>query len=198
MPPRLAPLPPEQSPDLKQEFDSFLKSLGFVPNSVLTMQRKPALVRAFVALQGAIWGADSKVDRGFKRLIGHVASTAARDPYSMAHTASAAMHFGIVENKLAAVRGYKSSSLFSPAERAALDIAAAASAIPNAVTDAMFAELRKHWTEEQIVEIVAAIAATGFVNRWNTTMATPLEDEPMAVGEKHLASHGWSPGPHRR
>ena len=77
-------------------------------------------------------------------------------------------------------------------------MAAAAGAIPNGVTDTMFAELRKHWTEEQTVEIVAAIAATAFVNRWNTTMATPLEDEPMAVGEKHLASHGWSPGPHRR
>jgi alkylhydroperoxidase family enzyme len=198
MPPRLAPLPPEHSPELKQEFASFLKSLGFVPNSVLTMQRRPALVRAFVALQGAIWGPDSKVDRGFKRLIGHVASTAACDPYSMAHTASAAMHFGIDENKLAAVRDYKSSPLYSPAERAALDLAAAASAIPNGVTDAMFAELREHWSEEQIVEIVAAIAATGFVNRWNTTMATPLEDEPMAVGEKHLASHGWSPGNHQR
>lgn len=198
MPPRLDPLPPEHSPELKQEFDSFLKSLGFVPNSVLTMQRRPALVRAFVALQGAIWGPDSKVDRGFKRLIGHVASTAARDPYSMAHTASAAMHFGIDEKKLAAVRDYKSSSLFSPAERAALDLATAASAIPNGVTDAMFAELRKHWSEEQIVEIVAAIAATGFVNRWNTTMATPLEQEPMEVGEKHLAKHGWSPGNHRR
>ena len=198
MPPRLDPLPPEHSPELKPEFDSFLKSLGFVPNSVLTMQRRPALVRAFVALQGAIWGPDSKVDRGFKRLIGHVASLTASDPYSMAHTASAAMHFGIDERKLAAVRDYKSSSLFSPAERAALDLASAASVIPNAVTDAMFAELRKHWSEEQIVEIVAAIAATGFVNRWNTTMATPLEDEPMAVGEKHLASHGWSAGPHRR
>jgi alkylhydroperoxidase family enzyme len=198
MPPRLAPLPPEHSPELKPEFDSFLKSLGFVPNSVLTMQRRPALVRAFVALQGAIWGPDSKVDRGFKRLIGHVASAAARDPYSMAHTASAAMHFGIDENKLAAVRDYKSSSLFSPAERAALDLAAAASAIPNGVTDAMFADLRKHWTEEQIVEIVAAIAATGFVNRWNTTISTQLEQEPMEVGEKHLAKHGWSPGDHRR
>jgi alkylhydroperoxidase family enzyme len=197
MPPRLDPLPPEHSPELKQEFDSFLKSLGFVPNSVLTMQRWPALVRAFVALQGAIWGPDSKVDRGFKRLIGHVASLTASDPYSMAHTASAAMHFGISEKKLASVRDYKSSSLFSPAERAALDLASAASVIPNAVTDEMFAELRKHWTEEQIVEIVAAIAATGFVNRWNTTMATPLEQEPMEVGEKHLARHGWSAGPHR-
>ena len=198
MPPRLAPLPPEHSPELKQEFDSFLKSLGFVPNSVLTMQRKPALVRAFVALQGAIWGPDSKVDRGFKRLIGHVASLTARDPYSMAHTASAALHFGIDEKKLAAVHEYRTSLLYSPAERAALDFSIAASTIPNAANDAMFAELRKHWAEEQIVEIVAAIAATGFVNRWNTTMATPLEDEPMAVGEKHLASHGWSPGPHRR
>ena len=198
MPPRLDPLPPEHSLELKPEFDSFLKSLGFVPNSVLTMQRRPALVRAFVALQGAIWGPDSKVDRGFKRLIGHVASTAAQDPYSMAHTASAAMHFGIDEKKLAAVCEYRTSLLYSPAERAALDLAAAASAIPNAVTDAMFAELRKHWSEEQIVEIVAAIAATGFVNRWNTTMATPLEDEPMEAGEKHLARHGWSPGPHRR
>ena len=109
--PRLAPLPPEHSPELKPEFDSFLKSLGFVPNSVLTMQRRPALVRAFVALQGAIWGPDAKVDRGFKRLLGHVASATARDPYSMAHTASAAMHFGIDEKKLAAVRDYKSSPL---------------------------------------------------------------------------------------
>ena len=198
MPPRLEPLPPERTPELKPEFDSFLQSLGFVPNSVLTMQRKPALVRAFVALQGAIWGADARVDRGFKRLIGHVASLTARDPYSMAHTASAALHFGIAEEKLAAVREYKISPLYSPAERTALDLAAAASSIPNAVTDPMFAELRKHWSEEQIVEIVSAIAATGFVNRWNTTMTTPLEPEPLEAGEKHLARHGWSPGPHGR
>ncbi len=59
---RLDPLPPEHSPELKDQFASFLKSLGFVPNSVLTMQRDPKLVQAFVTLQGAIWGPDSKVD----------------------------------------------------------------------------------------------------------------------------------------
>ena len=78
-PGRLDPLPPEHSPELKEQFDSFFKSLGFVPNSVLTMQRKPKLVRAFVAMQGAIWDPESKVDRGFKRLVAHVASRAARD-----------------------------------------------------------------------------------------------------------------------
>ena len=74
------------------------------------------------------------------------------------------------------------SPLYSAAERAALDLAVAAGAVPNAATDQMFLELRKHWTEEQIVEIVGVIAVFGF-NRWNDTLATPLEDEPIAVGE---------------
>jgi alkylhydroperoxidase family enzyme len=194
----LDPLPPEHTPELKEQFDSFFKSLGFVPNSVLTMQRNQKLVRAFVVLQGAVWGPDSEVDRGLKRLIGHVASRSAGDVYSMAHTASGALHFGISAEKLAAVTDFAASPLFSPAEKAALAVAAAAGKAPNAVTDAMFAELRRHWSEKEVVEIVAAIAATGFVNRWNATMATPLEDEPMQVGEAHLARHGWSPGRHRR
>src|ERR1043165_1706369 len=123
---RLDPLPPGHSPELKEQFDSFFKSLGFVPNSVLTMQRNPKLVRAFVTLQGAIWGPDSEVDRGLKRLIAHVASRAAGDAYSMAHTASGALHFGIKPEKLAALAGFATSPLFSPAERAALTVAAAA------------------------------------------------------------------------
>jgi Carboxymuconolactone decarboxylase family len=93
--PRLAPLPPGQAPELTDQFASFLKSLGFVPNSVLTMARKPALVRAFVAMQAVIWSPDSKVDRGLKRLIAFAASGAVGDAYSMAHTASGAIHFGI-------------------------------------------------------------------------------------------------------
>ena len=194
---RLDPLPPEHSPELAEQFASFFKSLGFVPNSVLTMQRNPKLVHAFVTLQGAIWGPDSEVDRGLKRLIAHVASRSAGDAYSMAHTASGALHFGIPADRLAATKDFAASPLFSPAERAALAVAAAAGRAPNAVTDAMFAELRKHWSEAEIVEIVAAIAATGFVNRWNATMATPLEDEPMQVGRRHLAASGWTPGPHQ-
>jgi alkylhydroperoxidase family enzyme len=78
-----------------------------------------------------------------------------------------------------------------------LDFAIAASSVPNAVSDATFAELHKHWTEEQIVEIVGVISLFGFLNRWNDTMATPLEDEPIAVAEKYLARGGWNVGKHR-
>jgi alkylhydroperoxidase family enzyme len=194
--PRLAPLPPEHSPELADQFASFLKTLGFVPNSVLTMQRKPALVRGFVAMQAAIWSPDSKVDRGLKRLIAFAASRAAHDAYSMAHTASGALHFGIDAAKLAALADFRTSAQFTDAERSALALAVAASAVPNDVTDAMFADLRVHWSEEQIVEIVATVAMAGFLARWNGTMATPLEDEPLAVAEEHLAALGWSAGIH--
>ena len=73
----------------------------------------------------------------------------------------------------------------------------AGAAIPNAATDEMFIELKKHWSEEQIVEIVGVISMFGFLNRWNDTLATPLEDEPIEVGEKFLAGHGWSVGKHK-
>jgi alkylhydroperoxidase family enzyme len=97
-----------------------------------------------------------------------------------------------------AIASYKARPLSCVAARSAFHLAIATSSVPNAVTDAMFAELRRHWSEEQIVEIVATIAALGFLNRWNTTMATPLEPEPLAVGRAHLAPHGWSAGIHER
>jgi len=80
----------------------------------------------------------------------------------------------------------------------ALDFALAAASVPNDVTDEMFAEMRKHWSENQIVEMAAVVAYFGFLNRWNDTMGTPLEPEPTATGEKYLASHGWKVGKHAR
>jgi len=193
---RLTPLPPEHSPELREQFESMRKNLGFIPNSILIMQRKPKLAKALAQMTAAVWDPEGKVDRGFKRIIAHVASRAAGCQYCMAHTAGGALHFGIEDKKLAAVWEYQISPLYSAAERMTLDFAIAAASVPNTVTDDMFAELRKYWTEEQIVEIVGVISLFGFLNRWNDTLATPLEDEPIAIGEQFLASHGWSPGKH--
>ena len=195
--PRLKPLPVDHSPELKEHLEAVGKNLGFVPNSVLIMQRKPKMVKAFAQMAAAIWDPDSTVDRGLKRLVAHVASRAAGCQYCMAHTIEGAAHFGVDEQKLAAVWEYQSSPLYTPAERAALDLAFAASVVPNAVTDQSFEDLRRHWSEEQIAEIVATIAMFGFLNRWNDTMGTPLEDKALATGEKYLARGGWTPGKHR-
>ena len=196
--PRLQPLPANHSPELGEHFEAVGKNLGFVPNSMLIMQRKPKMVKAFAQMAAAVWDPDSKVDRGFKRLVAHVGSRAAGCRYCMAHTIEGAARFGVEEKKLAAVWEYQSSPLFTEAERVALDFAVAASVVPNAVTDESFASLRKHWSEEQIVELVATIAMFGFLNSWNDTMGTPLEDQAMAAGDKYLAHRGWAPGKHRR
>src|ERR1041385_5724964 len=195
--PRIAPLPPEHSPELKDQFESMQRNLGFIPNSILIMQRKPKLAKALAQLTAAIWDPEGKVDRGLKRLIAHVASRTAGCQYCMAHTAGGALHFGVEEKKVAAICDYQTSPLFSPAERAALDLAVAGASVPNAASDDLFVAMRKHWSEKQIVEIVGVIAMFGFLNRWNDTLATPLEDEPIEIGEKFLASHGWTPGKHR-
>jgi alkylhydroperoxidase family enzyme len=92
---RLAPLPAEHSPELKDAFETMKKNLGFVPNSMLILQRKPKIARALAQLTASIWEPESDVDRGFKRLVAHVASRAAGCQYCMAHTAGGALHFGI-------------------------------------------------------------------------------------------------------
>ena len=114
----------------------------------------------------------------------------------MAHNAGGSLRSGIDEKKLGAVWEYNSSPLFTEAERVALDFAIAAASQPNDVSDELFERMKQHWSEGEIVEIAALIAYFGFMNRFNDTMATPLEDEPIEVAQKHIAPHGWKLGKH--
>ena len=50
--------------------------------------------------------------------------------------------------------------------------------------------------QDYIVELVGVVCLFGWLNRWNDTMATPLEERPIAFGEKHLAKSGWDPAKH--
>lgn len=193
---RMEPLAQDAHPELREAFAQYESSLGFVPNSVLIMQRRPRMVKALAELAAAVWDPQSAVDRGFKRLLAHFASRAAGCRYCMAHTVGGAQRLGVEEEKLAALWEYRASPLYSEAERLALDFALAAGAVPNEVSDEMFAAMRRHWSEEQMVEIVGVIALFGFMNRWNDTMATPLEHEAAEVGARLLAKHGWQPGKH--
>ena len=195
---RLDPLPPDHTPELKRYFDFFLTTLGFAPNSVLTMQRRPKLVQAFAQLNAAVMDPAGKVDLGFRRLIGNLASKAAGCLYCQAHTVLGAKNFGVDEARLAALWDFRASPLFSKKERIALEFALAAAAQPNAVTDELFAELRRYWSEEEIVEILGVVAMFGFLNRWNDSMATPLEPVATAAGKKFLGARGWAVGKHAR
>ena len=56
--------------------------------------------------------------------------------------------------------------------------------------------MKQHWSEDQIVQILGAVCLYGFLNRWNDSMATDLEESPRDMGETVLASGGWTGGKH--
>ena len=62
---------------------------------------------------------------------------------------------------------WRDSDLFSPAERAALALAEAMTVTPADIPDALFAELRDHYSEEQIVELAATIGLENYRARIN-------------------------------
>ncbi len=73
----LEPLPESTTPSLEEDFAVFTNILGFIPNSLLTMQRRHEIVKGFAALTRAVMSEEGTVDPGFKRLLAHVASRAA-------------------------------------------------------------------------------------------------------------------------
>ncbi|GLS26632.1 carboxymuconolactone decarboxylase family protein [Marinibactrum halimedae] len=192
----LSPLSKDLNPDLAEDFAIFEKILGFVPNSLLTMQRRPAIVKGFGVLTKAVMAPDGEVDLGFKRLLAHFASRAAGCQYCEAHSLIAAKIHGISDEKVAAVWDYQSSPLYSDKERVALDYALAAGSVPNNVDESLMERMKTYWSEDEIVEILGAICLYGFLNRWNDSMATDLEDAPKALGEMVLKSGGWTGGKH--
>jgi alkylhydroperoxidase family enzyme len=78
-----------------------------------------------------------------------------------------------------------------------LAFAQAATLVPNAVTPEIGARLKAHWGEAAVVEIMAVVALFGYLNRWNDSMGSALEDLPSSKGEARLKdATGWSVGKH--
>lgn len=183
-------------PELAELARFFEKTLGFTPNSVLTMQRRPAIALAFIELNRAVMENRGRVTSELKRLIAWMCSFTAGCRYCQAHTALAAQRFGLSDEKLEALWDYRSSPLYSEAERAALDFALAAASVPNDVSEEISERLRSHWDEGEIVEILGVVSLFGFLNRWNDSMGTTLEAGARDFASQHLAPHGWSLGKH--
>jgi AhpD family alkylhydroperoxidase len=130
---RVAPVHREEVPELESAFAQVAGRMGFVPNSMLTMARRPEIMRTFGAL--AQVARTGTVDPQLKERVALVASTAAGCRYCQAHTASNAARVGSQVPKIAQVWEYETSQLFTDPERAALRLAHHAALVPNQATD---------------------------------------------------------------
>jgi len=194
--PLVLPATEEGDLEFRELIRFFDETLGFCPNSVKTMYHRPSIAYAFIEMNKAVMENKGRVTSALKRMMGYISSNIAGCRYCQAHTIRAAERYGAGNAQLENIWEYKTHPAFNDAERAALDFAAAGSMIPNQVTDEIAGELRKHWDEGEIVEMLGVISLFGFLNRWNDSMGTALEAGAIESGNTYLKQGGWEPGKH--
>ena len=194
--PLVAPLSATHDLETTALAEFFNETLGFCPNSVLTMQHRPAISKAFINLNKAVMTNEGRVSSALKRMIAWVSSNATGCRYCQAHAIRAAERYGAEQDQLDNIWEYKTHTAFSEAERAALDFSLAASQIPNAVDDTLKQRMHSYYNEGEIVEILGVISLFGYLNRWNDSMGTSIENGAVQSGELYLVKHGWTKGKH--
>ena len=183
--------PRESFVDLQDTFKMIESFMGYLPNSHLSMAKNPNLNDGFSALAGTIFGS-KHLGMDLVNLIALASSLSSGCKYCQAHTSHGASRAGVNSEKIAEILKFKESDQFSSSEKAALDLAFAAGVAPNASKKEHFIELKNYFSDEAIIDIVAVIALFGFLNRWNDTLDTKLEDVPKEFVEKELRPLGWN------
>ena len=195
--PLVYPLEDQDDKELQDLIKFYNETLGFCPNSVKTMFRRPVIAYAFINLNKAVMENKGTVTSDLKRLIGFISSQEAGCKYCQAHTIRAAERYDATQEKLENIWDFLTHPAFSEAERAALEFALKSSTIPNEVDDTIADKLRLYWTDSDIVEVLGVIALFGFLNRWNDSMGTPIEDGAVESGVQYLETKGWTAGKHK-
>ena len=192
----VTPLSPNHDDTTKELAAFFNETLGFCPNSVLTMQRRPAISQAFINLNKAVMANDGRVSSSLKRMIAWVSSNATGCRYCQAHAIRAAERYGAEKEQLDNIWDYRTHEAFSEPERAALDFSLQASQVPNQVDAAIKQRLYTYWDEGEIVEMLGVVSLFGYLNRWNDSMGTSIENGAVESGKQFLGKHGWEKGKH--
>lgn len=192
---RVADFDLNQIPPLKAMAEGLEQTMGYIPNSLYTMAHWPEMLGEFANLMITVMRS-GELDEGLKQLIALISSHTAGCRYCQAHTASGAATNGVSEEKIQAVFEFEQSDLFDDRERAALSLAWHASLQPNGVEESDFEEAKRYFSDRQIVEIMSVVGMFGFLNRWNDSFATTLEDKPTEFAASKLSAKGWDKGGH--
>lgn len=176
--PHIEPLNLANTDAAEADIKWLASATGFTANSMLTLSHRPEIAKAALDLiRAVVRNPDGTVDPALRWMVAHVTSLSNGCSYCSAHTFKNGADNGVPQDKLDAIWEFETSGLFSDAERAALRVALTGGQCPSYATPEDMAELRSHFSTEQVVEIGAVIALFGFNNRWNAFMATDIEPQ---------------------
>ena len=159
------------------------------------MDQWPELQEAFLKLVKTVQ-ADRELSRQQKIELFTMSSLSNCSTHCQSHGAFRLDSMGVDKERIRAIWQYETSDLFSPGERAALDLVQAAAQSPNASTPEHFEKLREHYTDAQIQEVIAVSSLAGWLNRWNDTIATVTDQESVDWATENLSDLGWRAGKH--
>ncbi len=177
---RIQPVAIETVPQFKKLIEDGAAKMGFMSIDGLIMAHCPEMLSGAGHFINAVLN-NGTIDAGLKRMIGFLTSQGNACEYCSAHTSFTALKNGIDKEKLKAIWDFRQSDLFSDKEKSALDFTIKASMVPNGVTDFDVENLKGYFSEKEVVEIVFTISLYAFLNKFNSTISTSLEEEPKAV-----------------
>ena len=163
----------------------------YVPNGIISQMLVPEIGAAALNLMGAVMNKNSLVPAELKMLIAHMTSYAAGCTYCQTATFESAHNLSESEEKFAKIWEYKTSDLFTEAERIALDLALAASASPSDVIDELRNSLKEHYGQAECAEIIAIVALFAYFQTWNDTNGTHIDEHVVDVVEEHFGGTNY-------
>lgn len=169
---------------------------GYRDRQNLEIFRWPELMERFQGLVELVMVAPGNLSRQLRSELFTMASIAGGCQHCQAHGAYTLHLMGVEADRIRDIWTFEDSPAFSDAERAALRLARDGAFVPSMVGPEHFAELRRHYPDRHIVEMLAVVSLAGWYNRWNNAIATVTDRESVEWAEANLKPVGWDLGKH--
>lgn len=171
---RVRPADPARLPLWLRVFFSLQQRLsGRVLEPTRIWARAPVPMRAFLLLVAAVDRKRSPIEPALRSLVQVKVSQLNGCAFCVDLNASLAEARGAHRDKLLALSDHRASGLFTARERAALDYAAGVVSAGTAVSDEVFAALRRELDDDAIVELTALIALQDASSKFNAALTIP-------------------------
>jgi uncharacterized peroxidase-related enzyme len=166
----VAPLSRDQvATELQPIFERLTQALGHVPGFFATMARSPEALQHFMPLYGAVMN-KGLVEVKYKELAYlKTALTNGCEYCFQAHSASGKKN-GVTEDQIQHLAFFQRSAAFDDKEKATLLYAERVTRGASAIREGALQELKKHYSDDQIVELTLTICIANFTNRFNDAL----------------------------
>ncbi len=167
--------------DVQPVYKRFTEEYGPFLNQVKVFAQRPPVLRH---IQGLLLDLkdEALLPKRYLEIVLVVVSKLNECTYCISHHAPRLLEQGLAAESVASILDDDCPGL-DAVDRLVRDYAVQVTKSPQRIRDAMFAQLRRHFSEEQIVELTVRIALCGFFNRVNDALQIGIEEDVVEEAE---------------